>query len=329
MIGAGHAAGQLHLPAFRRLPQLEIKSVFDIDRAKAEALASQLPGARVAAGADDIISDCGIDAVAILTPPGSHAVLLKRALQAGKHVLVEKPLSCDGRELDELVALAQASKSVIAVGHNLRCHRLVRRARAMIESGVLGAISGIRTVWSSPTRVRAGWNHEAGLEGSVLLDIAVHHVDLLAYLGSSRVSKVHATVVGGNRNSESASISGRLENGALFTSMVARRGPFEHNIHVSCTKGAIEFSCQKANAWRVIPELNLGMAAQASEMRQYLAELPALVTAARTGGDWLESYPVQWREFISAVREGTRVPCTVAEAAEAARVCIELSESAG
>lgn len=329
MLGAGHAAEQLHLPAFRRLPQLQIKAAFDVDSARAEKLASQFPGARVARGADEVIGDSEIDAVAILTPPGSHGELLKAALQAGKHVLVEKPLSCDVRELDELVALAQASKSVVAVGHNLRCHRMVRRAKAMIESGVLGALSGIRTVWSSPTRQRAGWNHEAGLEGSVLLDIAVHHVDLLRYLGGSPVSKIHATVVGGDRNSESASMSGRLENGAMFTSMVARRGPFEHNIHVSCTKGAIEFSCQKANAWRLIPEVNLGMAAQASEMRQYLAELPALVTAARTGGDWLDSYHVQWSEFISAVREGTPVPCTMGDAAEAARVCIALAESAG
>ncbi|MGH9672578.1 MAG: Gfo/Idh/MocA family protein, partial [Bryobacteraceae bacterium] len=191
VMGAGYAAEHLHWPAFRRVPDIQVVSVYDVDRRRAELLASRLPGATAMSGAEDVIADRSLEAVAILTPPATHGAVLADALKEKKHVFVEKPLTSVPDEVDGMVEATRASGCVVAVGHNLRCHRLVRRARELVQSGALGDLLAIRMVWTSPVRPRPSWMQAPGLAGSVLLEIAVHHVDLFHYLTGHAVRTVH------------------------------------------------------------------------------------------------------------------------------------------
>jgi len=325
VIGAGYAAEHLHLPAFRRVPDIQVVSIFDVDRRRAELLASRLPGARAQSSVDAIIADRSLEAVAILTPPATHGALLAEALKERKHVFMEKPLTSVPDEVDGMVETTRASGCVVAIGHNLRCHRLVRRARDLAQSGRLGDLMAIRTVWTSPVRPRPSWMQEPGLAGSVLLEIAVHHVDLFQYLTGNAIRTVHSTMNNGSRDSEGASLSGMLAGGTLFTSLLARQGVYEHNIHVAGSTAAVEFSCQRANSWRLTTQRHLGLRAQVAEASQYLSQLPMLAATLRSGGDWLESYQTQWRAFAAAVREGTPGACTIEEAAAAVRICSRMA----
>ncbi|MGH9673348.1 MAG: hypothetical protein ACRD44_09215, partial [Bryobacteraceae bacterium] len=133
------------------------------------------------------------------------------------------------------------------------------------------------------------------------------------------------TMNNGSRDSDGASLSGMLAGGTLFASLLARQGVYEHNIHVAGSTAAVEFSCQRANSWRLTPQRHLGLRAQVAEASQYLSQLPMLVATLRTGGDWLESYQAQWRTFAAAVREGTPVACTIDEAAAAVRICSRMA----
>ena len=325
VIGAGYAAEHLHWPAFRRLPNVRVRLVHDADSARAARLAAQLPGAAPSDSPHRLIADPSLDAVAILTPPDSHAGLLLAALDADKHVFVEKPLTSLPEQIPVLLARAQSSGRVVAAGHNLRCHRLVRKAKAILQSGALGQLFALRGVWISPTRPRAPWNHAPGIAGSVLMDIGVHHIDLFAYLAGSPIQTAHASLLGPNRDSESAAISGSLQNGTLFTTVMARQGPYEHSLHIAGSRAAIEFSCQRANAFRLVEPHHLGLHAQLAEITQYLSQLPALLSSLRTGGDWLDSYFTQWSEFVAAIHTGSPVPCTIREAAAAVEVCAPLA----
>lgn len=324
MIGAGYAAEHLHYPAFRRVSEIRVLTVCDLDHGCAERLASRLPGAKVAADAAAVIANGDVEAVTILTPPETHVPLIAAALDAGKHVFVEKPLTSKPEELDWLLEKAASVERVVAVGHNLRCHRFVRQARAIIQIGGLGEILAIRTVWTSTPRE----GRDGVLAGGVLLDLGVHHFDLFAYLGGSPVEAVAATFHDRGESSETAAVSGRLRSGTVLTSVVSWQGISEHAVHVAGTKGAIGFSFERANSWRATTATDLGLRAQASEIRQYLRQIPDVFRTIGTGGDWLESYRAQWANFASAIRQGTAVACSIVDAAAAVKACAQAGEAA-
>jgi myo-inositol 2-dehydrogenase/D-chiro-inositol 1-dehydrogenase len=213
---------------------------------------------------------------------------------------------------------------VVAVGHNLRRHRLVKKAREAIASGALGELLAIRTVWTSPAREQPGWHHAPGMAGSVLLDIGVHHLDVAAHLGGALVASVCGSMVAPDRNRESAAYGGRLANGVLFSGFISKQGVYEHTIQVSGTRAALEFSCHRANSWRWTGPDHLGMKAQVAEAAQYARQLPEVVWSSRTGGDWLESYTATWGAFASAIAGEGQVSCTVAEGAAAVRAAFAL-----
>ena len=319
---------QLHGHAWRRMPEIRIVAVADVDRGRAERLASQFPGAALASDASAIFADPQVDAVAILTPPATHGAFLMAALDAGKHVFVEKPLTSIPAEADRLVERVRGSDRVVAVGHNLRCHRFVRQARALLRGGVLGDLLAMRGVWTSPSRPREAWRDEPGLAGSVWMDVGVHHIDLFQHLAGSAVESIAGFETRGADNWQTAALSGKLQGGIVFTSVVSQRGIYEHNLHLAGTKASVEFSCQRANSFRLISNVHLGLRAQMAEAQQYLRQFPDVLAAVRTGGDWLASYEQEWHAFLGSVRQGSPVVCTVGEAAAAIKVCSQLAGKA-
>ena len=109
----------------------------DSDEGKSE-LASRYTRARWTASFDEMLADPELDAVVVATPVPTHFDLARRALTAGKHVLVEKPPAMLGSEMEELVALAQNRDLVLMPGHLLLYHPGVRRLKEMIGAGELG-----------------------------------------------------------------------------------------------------------------------------------------------------------------------------------------------
>lgn len=321
VVGAGQAAEQLHWPALHRVREIQVISVADVDRDRAAMLASSFPGAAAESEASKVFSNPAVEAVAILTPPQTHRSLVFASLSSGKHVFVEKPLTVDPAEADELVAKARASGRVVAVGHNLRFHRLAQRARSLLKTGALGELLAISAVWTTPRVEHAGWRDEPELGGGVLLDLGVHHADLFAYLAGSPIGTMTATIAGDSRQGETASVSGRFQSNALFSSVLSQRGVHEHGIHLAGTAAAVEFSFQRANSWRVISKGQVGLRAQLAEMRQYVRQAPDVLSTMRTGGDWAQSYVDQWRAFVRAIREGDNVICSIKEAAAAVKFC--------
>jgi predicted dehydrogenase len=117
----------------------ELAWLCDADPAR-ESFVTRYPQARFTTSFDDLLADDGLDAVVIATPVPTHHVLAKHALEAGKHVLVEKPPAMHESEMDELVALADERGLVLMPGHLLLYHPGVRRVKDMIDAGDLGAV---------------------------------------------------------------------------------------------------------------------------------------------------------------------------------------------
>ena len=113
----------------------------DLDeRAPRERSRSRFPNARATTDLDDLLADDELDAVVIATPVPTHYALAKRALEAGKHVFVEKPPAMRAAEIDELVAIAAERDLVLMPGHLLLYHPGVLKLKELVDAGELGDV---------------------------------------------------------------------------------------------------------------------------------------------------------------------------------------------
>ena len=127
-----------------------------------------------------------VEAVVIASPNDLHAGQALRALDAGKHVLVEKPMAITGDDARRVAAAARASRQVVAVGHEMRVFTLVARVKALIDAGRLGQPLHLKLdLWRRPHRPGAGgWKGDPARIGSTVLEEPVHYLDLARwYLG--------------------------------------------------------------------------------------------------------------------------------------------------
>ena len=118
----------------------ELAWLCDLSEENRKRIAARFPNARMTGDFDEVLADDSVEAVVIATPVVTHFELAKRALEAGKHVLVEKPPALTGAEVEELVATAEEQGRVLMPGHLLLYHPGVVRLKELIESGELGDV---------------------------------------------------------------------------------------------------------------------------------------------------------------------------------------------
>ncbi|HEV7455937.1 MAG TPA: Gfo/Idh/MocA family oxidoreductase [Roseococcus sp.] len=185
VLGAGYF-GRFHALKLARAPGATLVGLHDADPARAAQVAGEA-GCPVL-GAEELIT--ASDAVVIATPTRFHAPLATQALQAGRHVFVEKPIAATTAEADALVALAAARARVLMVGHIERHSAAIRTLRGSLSGRRLQAIEAVRV---APFRPRS-------LDVSVVLDLMIHDLDLILSLVPAPLTEVRA--VGGRVASE-------------------------------------------------------------------------------------------------------------------------------
>jgi predicted dehydrogenase len=122
------------------LPGARLSWICDSSPERLDAARVRVPDARAATSVDELLADPELDAVVIATPVPTHARLAQRCLEAGKHVLVEKPLAQSTAEAEEAVAAAREHGRTLMVGHLLEYHPGVDRLKGLVDSGELGEI---------------------------------------------------------------------------------------------------------------------------------------------------------------------------------------------
>jgi predicted dehydrogenase len=123
---------------FNELAQL--KWLCDLDGERLAELAARFPTTTVTDRFDDLLNDPEVEAIVVATPVITHSELARQALNAGKHVLVEKPMGLSAAEADELVSLAEERRLALMPGHLLIYHPGVRKLKALVDQGELGDI---------------------------------------------------------------------------------------------------------------------------------------------------------------------------------------------
>lgn len=180
VLGAGHF-GRFHALKLARARRASLSGLHDTDAARAAHVAREAGCAPL--GLDALMA--ASDAVVIATPTAHHAPLATRALEAGLHVFVEKPITATTREADALITLAAACGRVLMVGHIERHSAAIRTLRDSLGPRSLRAIEAVRV---APFRPRS-------LDVSVVLDLMIHDLDLILSLVDAPLEEVRA--VGG------------------------------------------------------------------------------------------------------------------------------------
>lgn len=155
------------------LPNAVVSMVADTDAHRLASLRIHQPGLQTTTQVNDIFRS-NVDAVVIATPVRTHYMLAKEALLHGKHVLVEKPLTANVTEAEELVALAAQQQRVLMVGHTFEYNPAVNELRKMVQSGDLGKIYCVEA-----ERLNLGLFR---YDINVIWDLAPHDVSILLYL---------------------------------------------------------------------------------------------------------------------------------------------------
>ena len=196
VIGAGFM-GRVHTEGIRRLGNVEISGVAAISKEEAESFGQASGIDRTTDNYMDLISDPNIEAVHVCLPNALHAPVAKAAIEAGKHVLCEKPLAMNAAEAREMLATATSKGIIHCVNHNLRCYPVLQHIRQMISSGDLGEILIVQGTYSQDWLLYDtdyNWRLDSKDNGPmrVVADIGSHWMDLVQHLTGLKITALCA-----------------------------------------------------------------------------------------------------------------------------------------
>lgn len=175
MIGFGLAGGLLHAPIIQTVPRLRVTAVAT---RRTHDVRRRFPDATVVANPQTVLDDPEIDLVVIATPNDSHSPLARAVLEAGKHVVLDKPFVLDPEDGEALIDLARERGRVLSVFHNRRWDGDFRTVRSLMESGQLGEVRLAELRWDRfRPAVKRGWREQPGNGTGLLADLGPHLID--------------------------------------------------------------------------------------------------------------------------------------------------------
>jgi predicted dehydrogenase len=195
VIGTGFI-GTVHVQALRRLG-VEVKGVLGSSAERGRQRAAEIGVPHVYASLDDLVADKDVDVVHVTSPNHAHYPQVKAILEAGKHVICEKPLAMTSVQSAEMVELAAASGRICAVCYNIRFYPLNQQAHGMVKAGEMGDIRFVTGHYHQDWLAKpTDWNWrleaEEGGELRSVGDIGTHWVDLTSFITGRKVKAVMA-----------------------------------------------------------------------------------------------------------------------------------------
>jgi predicted dehydrogenase len=186
IIGYGYWGPNL-VRNFNGVDGCSVCCVSDLRENRLEAVQKMYPKINVTTDADAMINDPAVDAIVIATPVHTHFPLAQKALKAGKHVLLEKPMTQSAEEAEILIELSKQAGKVLMVDHTFLYTGAVQKIKSLIEIGEIGDLQ-----YFDSTRVNLGLiQHDV----NVLWDLAPHDLSILFYLYNEKPYSVQATGV--------------------------------------------------------------------------------------------------------------------------------------
>jgi predicted dehydrogenase len=302
-IGAGNIS-RAHLAALTETEDANVVGVFDADPAKAEQRAAEFGIGRIYRTWDDLLGDSRVDVVAVLVPPDLHHRFSAEALQAGKHVVCEKPMAASLAECDAMIdAARRAGRKLFVVQNRIYSHAY-EQARELIQTGAIGTVflaqsngfEGPNTVWRSP------WLASGRGGNGVLMAQSVHPTYTLRWFFGD-VEQVFCTM-GTNKvidmvDEDTAIMTLRFSSGVLAeltATFGLAKGPFDHAIFAYGTEGYVEIRSvarapSQPQTLRVISPQTFG------DDQAHDVELPPVTNHAA-------QFQRMWEDYLRSIESG-------------------------
>jgi len=312
VVGTGHL-GSLHAKMFSQIDAAELAGVFDTLADKAASVASEV-GTKAFRNLDEAIQ--AVEAVSIATTTRDHFDVAKRALEAGRHVFIEKPITESIGQAKELVELAEKKQLTIQVGHIERFNPAIL------------ALEGYQLQPLFIESHRLAQFNPRGTDVAVVLDLMIHDIDLILSLVKSKVTGIDANGVA--VVSDSADIANarlQFENGCVANVTASRISQnkmrkmrlFQKNAYIS-----IDFAQGLAEVFRLVEEddpsvrstMLLGKIEQGKRKRSIIYEQPEIKE--------VNSLKYELELFARSVREQKAPPVTGRDGLQALEVADEI-----
>jgi predicted dehydrogenase len=187
------------LDAARESDLVEIVAVGSRDAERAEAYARERGIPRAHGSYDELLDDPEVEAIYVSVPNGLHVEWALRALESGKHVLVEKPFSRHADDVERVFAVAESAGLVVSEGFMWRHHPQTTKLEQLLEEGAIGALRLIRVGFSFPLEVERSADDarfSAELDGGAMMDLGCYCVSAIRFLAGEPSSLAGKQVVG-------------------------------------------------------------------------------------------------------------------------------------
>jgi len=333
LIGCGRAVLTHHAPALRRVPQIRVTAVADVDAGRLQEVAEYLGVPERYAGADELLAGARVDAVAVMTPTRTHAEIGGAVLRSGRHLFVEKPLAHDVAACGRLEAAMLGAPGCALVGHNARWHRLVEDARAFITRGQLGPVKAIRSAYTHwhPDSSGREWHRYRSEGGGVLINDGVHHFDLWRHLLGDEVVEVGARSRSSSTyEDDTCVVDAQLAGGALASAVLSFSSAPSSDIDIYGELGRLSLSMYRFDGLRFLPHSTYDGSPgwRVRQAAHSLGSVARMIATAGRGGEFDRTYAAMWRHFAECALGRATPACTLADGRAAVDIALAAVESA-
>ena len=306
VIGAG-SLGYHHVRILRDQPGVDFRGFFDADKARADTVASEL-GVRAHDSPEHLIAEC--EALTIVVPTPAHYDVAKTALEAGKHLLIEKPITTTLAQADELIAIAKKGGVLIQTGHVERFNRAILAA--------LPYVTAPRFIESD----RLAPFNPRGSDVAVVLDLMIHDIDLVRTLVGAHISDLVAvgvpvlTPMVDIANARIAFDGGAVAN--ITASRVSRERMRKLRLFQPSGYLSLDLAAGNGEFYRMRPGFDLAMQARGP------VALEAFVERIPLEGPDEQPLQLELKSFIEAVRGERPVAVTGEDGREALAIALRI-----
>ena len=293
IIGAGRI-GKVHAETLAfRLPEVRTLAIADVNRAAAQAVASRCGIPTVSESSDEILANPEIEAVLICSSTNTHADLIVKAAQAGKHIFCEKPIAHSLVQIDRALAAVEQAGVKLQIGFNRRFDANFARVRDAVVRGEVGTPRMVHIISRDPAPPPISY---VAVSGGMFLDMTIHDFDMARFLIGDEVEEIYTSggvmvdpEIGKAGDLDTALIVLRFRNGVIGTIDNSRQAAYgyDQRVEVFGSLGSIATGNCYANQ---------AVISTGTEIRR---DLPMNFFMDR----YTESFANELRSFVDAVRE--------------------------
>jgi predicted dehydrogenase len=292
ILGAANFARQHMGPAIHAAKGSELVALATSDAAKADPFSAFAPGLRVHVDYDALLADDGVDAVYIPLPNHLHVDWTIKALNAGKHVLCEKPIALKADDIDRVIAARDASGKFAAEAFMITHHPQFARARALVQDGTIGSLRHADALFTFNNPDAANIRNKPETGGGALPDIGVYALGAVRYVTMAEpVAITHSRVDFENGVDVFAQIAAEF-GGFTYSGLVSTRMQPAQRVTFHGDKGILTmtapFNAGVYDQAELIIETQGGVRSieRWPGVNQYVLQVEAFAAAARAGADY-------------------------------------------